>query len=67
MDAIIPHPLIIVTKEDVDKARAFYGLEDEKRIAECLDAIGEWCQKQSHLVEAYKYMCKCFKYFYKDF
>lgn len=63
MDAIIPHPLIKVTEDDVKKARAFYGLEDEMRIKESLDAIEEWCQKQPHLAEAYIYMRKCFSCF----
>lgn len=58
MDVIIPHAPIKVTKEDVNKARACYGLKDENSIMECLDAIEEWCQKQPHLAEASKYLSK---------
>ncbi|KAG7303408.1 hypothetical protein JYU34_011923 [Plutella xylostella] len=51
METIPHHPLIQVTQEDLAKAREFYGISDVKRIRESLDAVDDWCQKQSHLVQ----------------
>lgn len=54
MKSITGHPLIVVTEEDVKISRSLCGVEKPERIKESLDAIDEWCQKQDHLVEAYK-------------
>lgn len=58
MEVIPQHPLIMITQDDMKKARQFYDLDDEQRIQESLAAIQEWCQKQPHLLEATKNLGK---------
>ncbi|XP_049879544.1 uncharacterized protein LOC126376277 isoform X2 [Pectinophora gossypiella] len=58
MEVIPTHPLIVVTKDDVEKARKFYDIDDVDRIKESLDQIEDWCKKQPHLEEANKYMSR---------
>ncbi|XP_039752555.1 alpha-tocopherol transfer protein-like [Pararge aegeria] len=56
MDTLQYHPLLLITEDDIKKARQFYNVEDETRIKDSLKAIESWCKKQDHLVEAYQYL-----------
>lgn len=58
MEKTPPHPLIVVTAEDIKKVRQLYATDDVKRINEAVDAVQEWIKKQDHLAEAGKYLSK---------
>lgn len=59
METLPYHPLVIVTEEDIKKARQLYGIGDVNQIKESLASIEEWFKKQDHLAEASKYLSKC--------
>ncbi|KAJ0173134.1 hypothetical protein K1T71_011310 [Dendrolimus kikuchii] len=58
MEKTPPHPLIVVTPEDIKKVRQLYATDDVKRIKEGIDAVQEWIKKQDHLSEAGKYLSR---------
>lgn len=56
MEKLPYHPLVIVTQEDLQKARELYGVQDINSLRESLDILEKWLQKQPHLAEGSKYL-----------
>lgn len=61
METIQYHPLLQITEDVVKRVRQFYGVDDEKRIRDSLEAIGSWFKKQEHLADAYQQLRECDK------